>query len=214
MKKCYIFGALPVTGYHLNITNDDYVIAADGGLKTLNELGIKPDLIVGDFDSLGKIPDGDNVIVHPVKKDDTDTMLAVKLALEKGFKYINFYGCLGGRLDHTLASIQTAYFIANNNGIGVFHGDNEVLTVIDNKKIQFSSDASGVISVFSLSPSSIVTENNLLYEINDTSLTSDMPLGVSNEFIGKTARISTTEGTICVVWRDTNADFIIGENNG
>ena len=81
------------------------VIAADGGLAHLKAQGAAPDLTVGDFDSLGYVPDG-NVIRHPPEKDDTDTMLALRLGLERGYDTFVLYGCLGGRMDHAYANFQ------------------------------------------------------------------------------------------------------------
>ena len=112
MNICYIFGALDTPIADFKPQESDLIIAADGGYSTLTKLNIKPDLVVGDFDSLGSIPENENVVKHPVKKDDTDTLLAVKIGLEKGYKTFIIYGAIGGRLDHTVATIQTAAFVA------------------------------------------------------------------------------------------------------
>ena len=114
MDICYIFGSMEVTDININIDKSDIVIAADAGLKNLQSKGLSPDYIVGDFDSLGFIPDGMNIIKHPVKKDETDLILAIDIGLKKGYKKFLVYGCLGGRLDHTFASIQTGAYIAEN----------------------------------------------------------------------------------------------------
>ena len=87
------------------------VIAADGGLRYLEEQAITPDLVVGDFDSLGRVPEGGNILRHPVEKDDTDTMLAVKLGLAQGCDTFLLYGCTGGRPDHTYANYQTLGYL-------------------------------------------------------------------------------------------------------
>ena len=71
-KKCYIVGAGDNSGTNFSKGKDEYVIAADGGLATLEKLGIQPDFILGDFDSLGYVPDGKNIEVHKVEKDATD----------------------------------------------------------------------------------------------------------------------------------------------
>ena len=102
-KTCYIIGAGTITA--LPIPNDAFVICADGGLAAAARFGVTPDLIVGDFDSLGLVPKGENVFVHPSEKDETDSFLALRLGLERGFRRFVFYGCLGGRLDLTLANI-------------------------------------------------------------------------------------------------------------
>lgn len=217
MKTCYIFGALDIaTDKSLFLKNDkDIIIAADKGLNTLEKLGIIPDLIIGDFDSLGFIPSGNNIIKHPVIKDDTDTMLSVKTALNMGYKYFEVYGCIGGRLDHTLANIQTASFVAENNGVAVFYDDknNTALTVIKDNSITFSNECKGKISAFSLSDKSTgVTEKGLFYELENDTLTNSFPLGVSNEFIGKDAVISVKKGELCIIWDNATGSFNIGGN--
>lgn len=217
MKKCIIFGALKINAeaFDININENDVIIAADKGLETLKELNIKPDYIIGDFDSLGYIPDGDNIIKHPKIKDDTDTMLCIKTALNTGYKFFEIYGCIGGQLDHTIANIQSASFIAENNGVAVFFDtENETaLTVIKNNSIDFSSDCKGNISVFSVCDKSVgVNEKGLLYELSDSVLTSAFPLGVSNEFLGKSSSISVENGKICIIWDNKKGSFNFGGN--
>lgn len=217
MKKCYIFGALDIDIKQLNFNKNenDIIIAADNGLKTLNALNIKPDIIIGDFDSLGYVPQGENVIEHPKIKNDTDTLLCIKKAFELGYKFFEIYGCIGGRLDHTLANIQSASFVAENNGVAIFHDINNMsaLTVIKNNNISFSHENKGNVSVFSLTDKSFgVTEKGLLYEVSDCELTSNFPLGVSNEFNGNAAYVSVENGKLCVIWDNASNNFTIGGN--
>ena len=97
MGICYIFGAgegLPETFIK---KEDDLVIAADAGLCSLKKLGVKPDIAVGDFDSLGFLPVCREVIKHPVMKDDTDMLLAVKTGFERGYSRFMLFGGAGGR---------------------------------------------------------------------------------------------------------------------
>ena len=84
MKTCVIFGAAEFEALVAPVTENDLVIAADGGVIHVEKLGIQPDVILGDFDSLGYVPQGARV--YPVEKDDTDSMLAVRLGLEAGCK--------------------------------------------------------------------------------------------------------------------------------
>lgn len=218
MKKCYIFGALDIATENISVNkrDNDIVIAADSGLKTLEKLNIKPDLIIGDFDSLGYIPEGNNIIKHPEIKDDTDTMLSIKKAMDMGYNFFEIYGCLGGRLDHTFANIQSAAYIAENNGAAIFYDEKNktALTIIKNTSISFSSECNGNISVFSVSDNSVgVTEKGLFYELTDAVLTSDFPLGVSNKFLGKNALISVKKGKLCIIWDCSSGSFNIGGFN-
>ena len=107
MKLCCIVGAGPSELYTVD---GAFIIAADAGIEKLNKAGIVPDLIIGDFDSLGTRPSGENVRVFPIEKDDTDTMLALKEAISLGYDTVIISGGLGGELDHTMANLQTLLY--------------------------------------------------------------------------------------------------------
>ena len=210
---CYIFGALPVNRFDFKLTDKDIVIAADSGIKNTEKFNIPPDYIIGDFDSLGYKPDSDNVIVHPVEKDDTDTLLAVKKAIELGYKNFRIFGCIGGRLDHTFSNIQTAAFIADNGGNAIFYGDTENFTVIKNDVLEFSETNFGNVSVFALENCDNVNIQGLFYELKNGNLTPDFPLGVSNKFINKKASVSVEDGKLLIIWENNNRNKIPGEEN-
>ncbi len=83
---CYIVGSRPPGEIALARGREALVIAADGGLRHLEAQGLTADLIVGDFDSLGRVPEGDNILRHPAEKDDTDMLLAVRTGLDRGYR--------------------------------------------------------------------------------------------------------------------------------
>ena len=201
MNTCYIFGALDTPIADFKPRESDLIIAADGGYSALKKLNIKPDLVVGDFDSLGEAPENENVIKHPIKKDDTDTLLAVKIGLEKGYKTFVIFGAIGGRLDHTIATIQTATFVAENGGIAYIYDGTHTVTAIKNSSIKFNKDAKGYVSIFALSGvAKGVTINGLLYELIDAEITPHFPVGVSNEFIGKESEIIVKDGILTIIF--------------
>ena len=106
MAVCYVVGAGDCTSLDFEKKSGDLIIAADGGYKYLVSARIKPDILIGDFDSLGDIPENENIIrLNPVK-DITDMDAAVKIGLDKGYSEFVIYGALGGRFDHSLANIQ------------------------------------------------------------------------------------------------------------
>ncbi|MBO5066251.1 MAG: thiamine diphosphokinase [Clostridia bacterium] len=211
MKKCIIFGSVETVFFNDVINENDLVIAADGGLKSAKKFNINPDLIVGDFDSLKYIPHGENVIIHPEIKDETDLILAIDIGLEKGYKDFIIYGCLGGRLDHTYASIQTASYVTEKGGTAIFKSNDYYMTVIKNSSIHFTSDCEGYISVFSYSETATgVTEKGLFYELSDSKLTCDYPLGISNCFTGKESFVSVKNGKLCVIWNGTKGNYVLG----
>ncbi len=201
MGICYIFGAgercerslIPV------ITEEDYVIVADGGLNWVRELSIEPHLIVGDFDSLGYIPNEPNVELHPVEKNDTDMGIAVERGFEKGYReFVLFGGTGGARLDHTFANVQLLHHIAKCGGRGYLVDNRDTLTVICDSDITISGN--GGFSVFSLdSEAHGVTIEGAKYCVKDTVLTNDFSLGVSNEFADGVVRICVKKGTLLVM---------------
>ncbi len=209
MKTCYIFSAGEGLPENFRKSAGDLVIAADAGYNHLKKLGIAPDIILGDFDSLNYIPNICEIIKHPKRKDDTDTVLAVKTGFERGYSRFIIYGGLGGRLDHTLANIQTLNFIAKNSGTGFICGGGLCITSIKNRKIKFKAKESGNISVFSAGSKAVgVGIKGLLYELEDAEITCDFPLGVSNEFIGKESVISVSVGTLNIIFGGTPDDII------
>lgn len=200
-QTCVVIGAGPVR--KLSVPADAFVICADGGLAAAANYNITPDLIVGDFDSLGIVPKGDNVVIYPVEKDVTDLFIAIEEGLSRGFDRFVFYGCVGGRLDHTLANIQHLQYLAEHGAQGMLVGDKETLTVIKDAAVHFDAKRKGGVSVFSLSEKSEgVTIEGLFYEAKDIPLTNGFPLGVSNHFTGKPATVSVKNGVLLIITRD------------
>ena len=177
-----------------------FVIAADGGLRHTQKLGITPDVVLGDFDSLGYTPGGANVF--PVEKDDTDAMLAVRLGLKRGCDEFLLYGSLDGpRLDHTVANFQTLQFLTDHGGVGYLVGNTTMATVVKNGTLRFPAGLSGTVSVFCMGPDAQgVTERGLFYGLENSSLSGGFPLGVSNHFTGEEATISVENGSLLVLW--------------
>ena len=206
MGKCIIFCAAEFDRLAEPIQENDFILAADGGLNHLKRLGITPNEILGDFDSLGYAPIGANVF--PVEKDDTDAMLAARRGLELGFREFLFYGSLDGpRLDHTMANFQTLQFLADNGATGYLIGNTYLATVIKNETLIFPAGAEGILSLFCLGPDANgVTIEGLHYPLQNGTLTSGFPLGVSNHFTGRQARITVSQGSLLCLW-DRNSGF-------
>ena len=199
---CYIVGAAPTEALP-EVREGDFLIAADRGYDALRRAGIAPDLIMGDFDSLGYTPEGENVLPHSPIKDDTDLLLAIRWAMERGWRRFVIYGALGGkRLDQTVASFQTLRFLAVHGAKGRLVGDGWNVALLQNGALRFPSTASGWLSLFvSGEEARGVTLRGLKYELTDAALTCGMPLGVSNEFLGCEARIAVADGALFVLWQ-------------
>ena len=198
MKTCVIFCAGAFDGLAEPL-DGACVIAADGGLRHVQALGLTPDVILGDFDSLGYVPDAARVF--PVEKDDTDSMLAVRHGLALGCRRFLLYGALEGpRLDHTVANLQTLQFLADRGAEGYLIG-NSVVTVVKNGNITFPPVADGLISVFCMgADAENVTSRGLQYGLEKGRLTAGFPLGVSNYFVGKESEISVQNGSLLVIY--------------
>ena len=203
MKPCIIFCAAGFDGLLSPIPADALTIAADGGLRHTQSLGIAPDVILGDFDSLGYVPADSRVF--PVEKDDTDAMLAVRLGLQRGCDRFEFYGAMDGpRLDHTVANFQTLAYLATHGARGVLIGRDYIATVLKEEAISFPPEAEGILSLFCLGASAEVTIEGLHYPLERGTLTPDFPLGVSNHFTGKPARITVHDGLVLALWDRKN----------
>ena len=203
MNKCIIFCAAEFDRLEQPIGDGDLVIAADGGLAHTEKLGIRPDVILGDFDSLGYTPEGANVF--PVEKDDTDAMLAVRRGLAMGYRQFLLYGSLDGpRLDHTVANFQTLQFLADNGGEGVLVGEKTLVTLVKEGSITFPAGCSGTVSVFCHGAQARgVTLEGLYYPLEKGSLSPGFPLGASNHFTGAPVRITVEAGSLLVLWDRT-----------
>ena len=205
MGICYIIGAGEDCGLDFVPTGDDLVIAADGGYAMLRKAGIRPNLVIGDFDSLGAAPEGECVITLPVVKDVTDTWAAIELGRERGYRSFRLYGCTGGRFDHTMANIQTLAALASQGMEGWLFGKNQQITAVTQKTMDFGPENRGFFSVFAYTERCAgVTLKGLKYELENAELTSLFPLGVSNEFIGSHASVTIGEGIAILVMERTN----------
>jgi thiamine pyrophosphokinase len=204
MGKCLIFCAAEFEGLVLPVEDGDYLLAADGGLRHLEKLNLTPHGILGDFDSLGYVPAGAQVF--PVEKDDTDAMLAARKGLQLGYEEFLFYGALDGpRLDHTVANFQTLQFLADRGARGYLIGNDWIVTVIRNETLLFPAEAEGTVSLFCLGADAEgITLENLYYPLENGTLTSGFPLGVSNHFTGKAARITVGKGNVLAMWERKN----------
>ncbi len=202
MATCYIVGAGDFDGAALEKREGDFVIAADGGYLHLRKIGVAPDLLMGDFDSIGEVPDEVPIQRFPPEKDDTDMMIAIKAALSMGYGRIVLLGALGGRFDHTFANIQALLFIARHGARGMIAGNGAAMTVVENGEVRFDASHKGYVSVFALGGvAEGVDLHGLKYPLENAALTPDVPLGCSNEFLGTTSSVAVRRGALLVAWQ-------------
>ncbi len=200
MKTCYIIAAGESGKIEIEKGKNDYVICADAGYLKALECEITPDLVVGDFDSLGRIPELENIDVHPAEKDETDTFLALTCGMERGYGNFMIFGALGGRLDHTFANLQLLKYLCEKNISCTLVSERETVTAIKNSSFSFPKGERGTVSVFSLSDESKgVFERGFKYTLENAVLTSSFPLGVSNELTGEGGEISVSDGVLMII---------------
>ncbi len=204
MKPCIIFCASEFDGLMAPLPEDAFIIAADGGLTHTQNLGISPDIILGDFDSLGYVPQDSRV--YPVEKDDTDAMLAVRAGLEHGCDRFLFYGALGGpRLDHTVANFQTLAFLAQHGARGWLVGRDYIITVASEETLRFPASFTGILSLFCLgSDIEDLTIRGLKYPLEHGQLSASFPLAVSNAFEQEPASVTVGKGLLLAMWDRSN----------
>ena len=208
MKKCVIVGAGVCDSGQLRkravIKEGDLCIAADGGLDYLLEAGIPRDIVLGDMDSLRTREALAALSVKrlPEEKDDTDMLAAIKEGLSAGFRKFELYGALGGRLDHTLANIQSLLYLLNRGARGTLYGDGLSVFLIRNESISFVADEAKCgrrISVFAFGGDADgVSEVGLKYTLDHVLLKQEFPVGVSNEFTGRHAMIEVQNGMLLI----------------
>lgn len=202
-EHCCIFAGAEIHDYEsISLPENSHIICADGGYIHSQKLNLTPEIVIGDFDTLDRaVIKEQNNISYPVEKDDTDTMLAVKYALEHGYTDISIYGALGGRIDHTIANIQTILYIQSNGGRSTIYGDTEVLTVVESSSRKFPKKDGYYFSVFSLSETSEgVTLKGVKYPLSDTILTNSFPIGVSNEITADFCSLEVKSGILLVIY--------------
>ncbi len=183
----------------------DYVICADNGIHHANKLGIKPNLIVGDLDSATSddIAEfkarGIEIMKYPCEKDATDTEIAIHKAIELGARYIDVYGGLGTRLDHTLGNVHLLYqMLAKGIRGRLINSYNEV--VLAEKELVVDGQKGQLVSLIPfLGEVKGITTTGLAYSLTDSEVPIGTSLGVSNYMVGDSATIKIKQGILLVI---------------
>lgn len=206
MRRCFVFSAAEFDGLRESPRSGDFLIAADAGYLLCQKIGLRPDLLIGDFDSMSEPSDAPS-IPHvervPVMKDDTDTMLALKAGLSRNCNEFHIYGGTGGkRMDHTLANLQGLLYLRRRKARGFLYGRDFVWTVVENETFEVARAVpDGLLSVFALSGRAQgVTIAGVQYPIGGAELSNDFPLGVSNHIVDARASVSVENGALLLGW--------------
>ena len=202
MPRCVIIGAGPVEPEQKKLLlPGDYVIACDAGYLNARTLGVVPDLIVGDFDSAPR-PEGENLVVLPAEKDNTDTHYAARLAVEKGFEQVLILGVLGGaRLDHSLAAIAAGLWLAKQGPEVTIAGRGaELRYVLPGRPVKVEHAPHAYFSLFPLEGTAEgVSITGAKYPLQNARLVPDATLGASNETMPGGAEVRVERGSLLLV---------------
>ncbi len=206
MKKCSIFAGGVISDLRFIdseklVKENDLIICADSGYVYAEQLGVVPDIVLGDFDSYsGKFSDNAEIYRSNPEKDDTDTLLAVKTAISRGCNEITLYGALGKRFDHTFANIQTLiYAYKNNRKMIILDSENEI-TIQGVGKCRYQKRDGWYFSVFALTEIAEIAEFcGVKYSLENFYMKKYFPIGVSNEIIGEEAWLEIKNGLVLVV---------------
>ena len=178
------------------------VYAVDGGFAHLEAIGRAPDLAIGDFDSLGYVPNAARVVRYPIKKDKSDLELALERAKDAQASDIVVYGMLGRRLDHTMAALQLiARFAEEGLNVTAIGDTYAVRALAGPDAFELPTLDQGIVSVFSMSDKACgVIERGMEYTLDDATLTNRTSLGLSNNLIGQPAAVAVESGTLLIFY--------------
>ena len=201
--RCVIVGGAAIADYNYIrsfLRDTDYVVFCDSGLTHRNPLGVPPDLIVGDFDSIENPHMDVETIVLPCEKDDTDTFFAAKEGLRRGFRDFLLIGVIGGRLDHSLGNVSILMYLKSQSASGVILDDYSQIEIVMDEPVCID-DSWSYFSLLCLDGiAEGITVDNAKYPLNYGVITSSFAYGVSNEVLpGKTAIVQVRKGSLLLI---------------
>ncbi|MCL1924192.1 MAG: thiamine diphosphokinase [Defluviitaleaceae bacterium] len=208
MKKFLIItgGYISDYSYLLGKIKDDlsdgmFIICADSGYDYALKMGIAPNVVLGDFDSIkSEVPK--SALNYPTKKDKTDTELALDYAIEKGAKHITLLGALGTRVDHSLANIMLLFHYRESGAhIRIINEHNELFLAKEENIIERSGETVSLIPL----TKSLVTTKGFEYELLGSELLPGHSLGVSNVSMKENAVIKCYKGELLIIIANENS---------
>ena len=182
------------------IQADDFLIAADGGLRHLRSMGMIPHLLIGDLDSVSPEDVADMTDRHvpiqrfPPAKDETDIQLALKAALDRGYRHILLVAALGGRIDHTLGNLSLLTNPAFREAdVRLEDGRIEAFVIWQAGAVQ--GQAGDLVSLLPTDAEAKgVTTKGLAYPLRQETLLRHQGRGISNIMLTETAEIMVEDG--------------------
>lgn len=201
MGKCIIIATL-YRGEEkawLTPAEGDLLLCADGGYAAAIAAGLQPDLTIGDFDSMPRSRAAGQIMTLPTHKDDTDLLACLKEGRKRGYRSFRLAGCIGGRLDHTLAAVgcladcalrgEEAWMADAGTRMTVLAPGGYTLHPLGARKLSllaFTEEVTGVCL------------SGTEWPLEGAVLESRFPLGISNEFRAGEAQLSFERGLLMV----------------
>lgn len=203
MKRCVIIGGAAIGNYESvrrALNSNDFFIFCDSGLRHLEALGVRPHLIVGDFDSHENPRLDTETIILPREKDDTDTVYAVKEALRRGFEEFLLLGVVGARLDHTLGNVSILLMLDSMGKRARILDDYSEMEIVSRAPALIESRYP-YFSLLNISGTAQgITVENAKYPLERAEITCEYQYGISNEvLLGKTARVTVETGRLLLI---------------
>ncbi|MGN1306481.1 MAG: thiamine diphosphokinase [Faecousia sp.] len=203
MRRCVIVGGAEIRDYptiRQYLRSGDFFLFCDSGLRHMEGLNAAPDLIVGDFDSHANPHLPVETIVLPCEKDDTDTVFAMKTAVERGFCDFLLVGVIGGRLDHTLANVSALLWLHHQGKSALAVDDYSELEIVSKAAVQIPPRYP-FFSLLNISGTAEgITIKNAKYPLENAAIQCDYQYGVSNEVLpGKIAEVSVAKGELLLI---------------
>ena len=199
--RCVIICAGEFGELDFEFLPEDFVICCDQGYEYAIKIGCSIHLIVGDFDSIScPLPKNMEILTFPSEKDDSDSVIAVKEGLKRGYNEFALLYSLGGRLDHTIANLQTLSFIKEQGGVATLYGVENTATIIKNESIAVPYIDNFALSIYAVNQKAVgVSVDGVQYKLENATLTNCFPLGLSNKITGEQANISVNDGSLFII---------------
>jgi thiamine pyrophosphokinase len=188
------------------IKNTDLFICADGGARYARVLSVKPDVLLGDFDSLDEDTlnyfktIGTKIFRYPVAKNYTDTQLAIDKAIEMGSNEMVLLGVIGSRLDHTLANISMLYYLYERGVKAEIVNENNRIILLKGENVLKGKKGGTISFIPFLGDVEKITLRGFYYNLDEAELPKDISLGISNIFLGEEGYIDTGDDYILAIY--------------
>lgn len=180
------------------IRPNDAIICADSGYNHAVRMGLVPSVVVGDFDSIGKIPLNIPCLRYPTHKNLTDTEIAIDYACDKGFQEFVILAGTGSRADHSLTNVlMLKSILEQGKKASIIDEHNKIM--ITNSYLQLQEAPGSIVSLVPLTDCRGVSTKNLEYPLCDAEMFIGKGLGVSNIIVEGNAAVSVSEGVLLVI---------------